>query len=66
MSRYVNYAPEQAWLLPPRLDEELGEDHLACFIHECVEKLDLSAFEAGSSEAGRPGYPPELMLKVWL
>ena len=66
MGRFVNYAPTQAWLLPPRLDEELGQDHLACFIHECVEKLDLSAFEAAYSDDGRPGYPPELMLKVWL
>lgn len=66
-SHYVNYAPEQAWLLPPpRLDEELGEDHPACFLHECVEHLDLSAFEAGSSETGRPEYQPELLLKVWL
>ena len=66
MARFLNYAPEQAWLLPPRLSDELGEDHLACFIHECIEQLDLSAFEAGYSEEGRPAYPPELLLKVWL
>ena len=66
MARFVDYAPEQAWLLPPRLGDELGEDHLACFIHECIEQLDLRAFEAAYSEDGRPAYPPELMLKVWL
>ena len=66
MARFLDYAPEQAWLLPPRMSDELGEDHLACFIHECVEKLDLSEFEAAYSDEGRPAYPPELLLKVWL
>lgn len=65
MSRYVEYNPEQAWLLPPSAREELGENHLAVFVHELVERLDLCRFESGS-EQGRPGYPPELMLKVWL
>ena len=45
--------------------EELGEDHLAVFVHEVVEKLDVSQFQTGSEE-GRPGYPPQLLLKVWL
>jgi len=65
MSRYVEYNPEQVWLLPPSVREELGENHLAVFVHEVVEKLDVSRFETGS-EQGRPGYPPQLLLKVWL
>jgi len=66
MARFLDYAPEQAWLLPPRLSDELGADHLACFIHECVEQLDLTEFEQAYSDNGRPAYPPELLLKVWL
>jgi transposase len=66
MARFTNYAPEQAWLLPPRISDELGEEHLACFLHEAVERMDLSQFEAAYSDEGRPAYPPELMLKVWL
>lgn len=66
MSRFLDYAPDQAYLLPPSLRDELGDDHLACFLHECVETLDLSQFEAAYSDDGRPAYPPELMLKVWL
>ena len=65
MSRYVSYNPEQVWLLPPSVREELGENHLAVFMHELVEKLDVSRFETGS-EQGRPAYPPQLLLKVWL
>jgi transposase len=66
MSRYVAYNPEQVWLMPPSVRDELGEEHLAVFLHELVERLDLSQFEAESSEQGRPGYPPQLLLKVWL
>jgi transposase len=65
VSRYVEYNVEQVWLLPPSARDELGEQHLAVFVHELVEKLDVSRFETGS-EQGRPGYPPQLLLKVWL
>jgi transposase len=61
----VEYNPEQVWLLPPSARDELGEQHLAVFVHELVERLDVSQFETGS-EQGRPGYPPQLLLKVWL
>jgi transposase len=66
MSRYVNYNPDQDWLLPPSLREELGAGHLAVFIHEVVERLDLGQFESEASEQGRPAYPPQMMLKLWL
>ena len=66
MSRYISYNPEQEWLVPPSVRGELGEDHLAVFMHELVERLDLKQFEAEHSEEGRPSYPPQLLLKVWL
>jgi transposase len=66
VSRYVTYNPDQVWLLPPSVREELGEGHLAVFVHELVERLDVRQFEAEDSEQGRPGYPPQLLLKVWL
>jgi len=66
VSRYITYNPDQVFLLPPSVREELGEDHLAVFVHELVERLDVSQFEAEHSEEGRPGYPPQLLLKVWL
>lgn len=31
-----------------------------------VERMDLSRFEVVYSDDGRPAYPPELMLQVWL
>jgi transposase len=66
MSRYVEYNPEQAWLLPASVRDELGEQHLSIFVHELIEKLDLRYFDQETSEQGRPGYPPQLLLKVWL
>nr|ASY01929.1 transposase [uncultured bacterium] len=42
------------------------EGDLAVFVRELVERLDLRQFEAHSSNEGRPGYPRQLLLKVWL
>ena len=53
-------------LLPASVRDELGESHLAVFVHEMVERLDLGKFEQEHSDAGRPGFPPQLLLKVWL
>ena len=66
MGRYVVYNPDQVWLWPPSVRDELGENHLAVFIHELVERLDLRHFETEHPDVGRPGYPPQLLLKVWL
>ena len=65
MSRYVWYAPEQDWLLPPRVIDELGEDHLVFYIHKLIDGLDLSKFESERSGTGRPAYPPQMLLKIW-
>jgi transposase len=66
VSRYIAYHPEQDWPLPPSIVEELGDGHLAMLLHRAVERLDLRQFETAYSEDGRPAYPPQLMLKVWL
>ena len=66
MGKYVSYAPDQDWLLPPRVDEELGAEHLVFFLHQLVERLDLSAFESQYDDKGRPAYPPQMLVKVWL
>ncbi len=38
---------EQELLLPPSLREWLPEDHLAWFVLDAVEQMDLAAFYAG-------------------
>src|SRR3990172_2937540 len=64
--KFLIYNPEQVYLLPPSVREVLGEDHICFFVHQVVERLDLSAFEQGYVEEGRPAYHPALLLKVWL
>lgn len=66
MAKFQSYEPEQAWLLPPRVRDVLGEEHLCFFIDRVVRQVDRSAFEQSYSDQGRPAYPPELLLKVWL
>jgi transposase len=66
MANFLEYNPEQAYLLPPTVREALGEGHLCFFVHGAVEKLDLQEFEAGHSDEGHPAYHPALLLKVWL
>jgi transposase len=66
MSRFLEYSPDQAYLLPPSVKDELGADHLSFFLHQVVERLDLSEFELAYGEEGGAVYAPGLMLKVWL
>lgn len=66
MSRYKSYAPEQAYLLPPSVLDELREDHLCFFVRRVVTQLDLSGFEQAYGAEGGMLYAPELMLSVWL
>lgn len=65
MPNFMEYNPEQAYLLPPSVRDVLGEEHLCFFVHRAVERLDLREFEPGYSEEGHPAYPPALLLKVW-
>lgn len=53
-------------LLPPSLDEWLPEDHLARFISEIVEDLDISEILADYEKdlRGYPPYHPLMMLKI--
>ena len=38
---YRSYVPEQDLLLPPSLQEWLPEDHLAFFVSDLIDQLDL-------------------------
>ena len=55
-------------LLPAALQEWLPEDHLAYFISDVVDQLDLSAITVRYEEErrGGPPYHPRMMVKVLL
>ena len=50
--------------LPASLEGWLREDHLARFIVDVVEQLDLSEIEQVYSGRGSPAYPPKLMVAL--
>lgn len=68
MSRiYLSYDPEQRLLLPPDLRDWLPEGHLALFVSDVVDQLDLRAIlERYENEdgRGRPPYHPLMMVKL--
>lgn len=69
MRTYRPYHPEQLYLLPPSLNDWLQEDHLALFISEVVDVLDLSelhASYASENGKGQPPYHPAMMVKILL
>jgi len=67
MKTFKPYNPDQLFLLPPALRDWLPEDHLALFISDVVETLDLTpivaTYEAGDGR-GQPPYHPALMVKL--
>ena len=65
---YLPYDPDQQLLLPQALQEWLPEDHLAYFISDLVDQLDLSEIMARYEQErrGGPPYHPLMMVKVLL
>jgi transposase len=61
------YEPDQLLLLPPALSDWVPDEHLARFVSEVVDTLDLSAIEATyNEERGYPPYNPRMMVKLLL
>ena len=60
------YQPDQSFLLPPSLRDWLPEDHLAFFISDAIDVMDLKAFEDryGDEGPGNQAFDPRMMLKV--
>jgi transposase len=63
---YLPYDPQQQMLLPHALQDWLPEGHLAYFISDTIDSLDLSAFHARYAAGGARNQPfdPAMMVKV--
>lgn len=63
---YIAYHPEQQQLLPSALQDWLPQGHLAYFINDTVDSLNLSAFHARYAAGGPRNQPfhPAMMVKV--
>src|SRR3989442_2256939 len=67
MKTFRPYEPDQLLLMPPSLSDWVPEDHLARFVSDLVDTLDLSAIEDSyTEERGYPPYHPCMMVKVLL
>ena len=65
--RFRDYDPDQDLLLPPSLLDWLPDGHLALFVSDVIDGLDLSEMLASydSPEGkGAPPYHPQMLLKV--
>jgi transposase len=63
---YIPYLPDQDFLLPHSMREWLHEGHLAYFINDTVDSLNLQAFHARYASGGARNQPfhPAMMVKV--
>ena len=61
------YEPDQLLLLPPAIGDWVPENHLARFVSDVVDSLELSAIEdTYEEERGYPPYHPRMMVKLLL
>jgi transposase len=64
MSRFVVSDRETSYLLPPSMNEWLPESHLARFVVDVVESLDLSSLTSSYAGRGLAAYPPRVLLAL--
>ena len=62
MSRFRPVDRQTGYLLPPSVDEWLPEGHLARFIVEVIDGLDLGAFSRAYAGRGSAAYHPSALL----
>jgi transposase len=64
MSNFRPFDRDTDYLLPPSIDEWLPEKHLARFVVEVIDGLDLSALVRSYRGSGSASYHPALLLAV--
>jgi transposase len=62
MARFVTVNRDTAYLLPPSVADWLPKDHLARFVVDIVDQLDLSALTRQYRGTGSAAYHPAVML----
>ena len=66
MTRFVTVNRDTAYLLPPSVDDWLPKDHLARFVVDIVEQLDLSELTRQYRGTGSDAYHPAVMLGLFI
>jgi transposase len=62
MSNFRPIDRDMDFLMPPSVDEWLSQRHLARFVVEVIEGLDLRAMTGGYRGSGEASYHPQLLL----
>src|SRR3979409_2755781 len=62
MSNFRPTDRQTGFVMPPSVDEWLPERHLARFVVEVVEGLDLRSMSGSYRGSGEASYPPQLLL----
>ena len=62
--RFRAYAPDQLEVMPRSLAELLPEDHLAFFVSDVIDQMDVAESVQGYGQVGGPAYEPRMMLKL--
>jgi hypothetical protein len=64
MSNFRPIDRQTGFLLPPSVDEWLPEKHLARFVVEVIDGLDLKAMSGSYRGSGSASYHPSLLLGI--
>lgn len=64
MSRFVEADRDTLYLLPPSVQEWLPEDHLARFVVEIVDQLNLSELERAYAGRGIAAFAPSMLVAL--
>lgn len=64
MSRFIPICRQQQYLLPPSVDEWLPDNHLARFIVEVVDQLDLTRLTTRYAGRGSAAHHPAVLLAL--
>src|SRR6187402_1904250 len=64
MSNFRSIDRQTGFLLPPSVDDWLPERHLARFVVEVIDGLDLSAMSRSYRGTGSASYHPALLLGI--
>src|SRR5664280_876854 len=64
MNNFRTIDRQTGFLLPPSVDEWLPEKHLARFVVEVIDGMDLRAMSGSYRGSGSASYPPRILLGI--
>lgn len=63
---FKDYSQAQEFLLPKNLDDFIPEGHIARFVSQVIDKMDIQQIIETYKGGGTSSYNPRMMLKCWI